>query len=131
MCPTLVAAVGLLSILGSISTFPLPSETKYNNRYDRLDIDAILNNQRTLNSYIKCLLDQGSCTAEGRTLKEHITEAMETSCEKCTDTQKKLMRKATKFLIENRPEDWKNIQEYYDKEGKFDGFIEDFVNSDD
>nr|CAD7604572.1 unnamed protein product [Timema genevievae] len=60
MRPTLVAAVGLLSILGSTPAFPLPSETKYSNRYDLLDIDVILNNQRTLNSYIKCLLDQGS-----------------------------------------------------------------------
>lgn len=39
------------------------------NKYDNVNIDAILSNDRVVNNYIKCLLDKGSCTQEGRDLK--------------------------------------------------------------
>ena len=42
---------------------------KYTNRFDNVDVDQILNNDRILNNYIKCLLEKGPCTQEGRELK--------------------------------------------------------------
>lgn len=45
------------------------AEEKYTNKFDNFDVDKVLNNDRILTSYIKCLLDQGSCTNEGRELK--------------------------------------------------------------
>lgn len=39
------------------------------NKYDSVDVDAILGNPRVLTNYIKCLMDQGPCTKEGRQLK--------------------------------------------------------------
>lgn len=38
-------------------------------RYDNLDVDQILSNDRVLSSYIKCLLEKGPCTPEGRELR--------------------------------------------------------------
>lgn len=44
-------------------------QNKYSTRYDNVNVDMILSNQRVLNNYIKCMMDEGPCTAEGRELK--------------------------------------------------------------
>lgn len=38
-------------------------------RLDALNIDEVLKNTRLFNSYVKCMLETGPCTAEGRELK--------------------------------------------------------------
>lgn len=45
------------------------AQNKYTNKYDNVDVDKILSNDRVLTNYIKCLMDEGSCTPEGRELK--------------------------------------------------------------
>lgn len=45
------------------------AEDKYTSKYDDVDVDKILQNNRVLTNYIKCILGEGSCTAEGRELK--------------------------------------------------------------
>jgi hypothetical protein len=42
---------------------------RYSSRYDNIDLDAILSNHRALNSIIKCLLDKGPCSPEGKEIK--------------------------------------------------------------
>jgi hypothetical protein len=44
-------------------------EEKYTTRYDNIDVDSILKNDRLLQNYVKCLLDKGRCTPEGAELK--------------------------------------------------------------
>lgn len=41
----------------------------YTSRFDNVNVDQILSNDRILNNYIKCLLEKGPCTQEGRELK--------------------------------------------------------------
>ena len=38
-------------------------------RLDSVNIDEVLANKRLLQAYIKCTLDKGRCTPEGRELK--------------------------------------------------------------
>lgn len=38
-------------------------------KYENVNIETILSNDRVITNYIKCLLDQGNCTKEGRDLK--------------------------------------------------------------
>lgn len=45
------------------------AEDKYTTKYDGIDIDLVLNNERLLNGYVNCLLDRGSCTADATELK--------------------------------------------------------------
>lgn len=45
------------------------AEEKYTNRFDGIDIDKILNSDRLLNNYHKCLMDRGPCTPAGTELK--------------------------------------------------------------
>lgn len=52
----LVCLLCLSSVLGQ----------KYSSKYDDIEIDQILSNKRVLNNYIKCILDEGPCTPDGR-----------------------------------------------------------------
>ena len=49
---------------------------EYTNKYDGIDVDRILQNGRVLSNYIKCMLDEGSCTAEGRELKSECMQRL-------------------------------------------------------
>lgn len=46
-----------------------PAESKYTTKYDNVNLDQILSNDRLLSNYFKCLIDQGPCTSEGEELK--------------------------------------------------------------
>lgn len=50
---------------------PTPSPT-YITRYDYLDIDKILTNDRILRRLIDCIMDRGPCTREGKQLKSKL-----------------------------------------------------------
>lgn len=47
-------------------------DNKYSNKYNDFDLDSVLNNERILKSYVKCLLGEGSCTKEGRELARKL-----------------------------------------------------------
>nr|CAD7604573.1 unnamed protein product [Timema genevievae] len=127
-----LTAVCLAVILGVVSGAPTPADKKkYPDKYDHLNVDEILQNKRTTNVYIKCVLDKGPCPPEGQELKEHIPEALETACEKCTSSQKNFIRKSIRFLAQNRPEDLELIHAYYDKDSLYRAKFMEFVNSDD
>lgn len=42
---------------------------EYTDRYDEVKLDEVLSNKRLLNGYMKCALDKGPCTPEGKELK--------------------------------------------------------------
>lgn len=44
-------------------------QNKYTTKYDNVDVDKILSNDRVLTNYIKCLMEEGPCTPDGRELK--------------------------------------------------------------
>lgn len=45
------------------------AQNRYTTKYDNVNVDTILENDRVLNNYIKCLMEEGPCTPEGRELK--------------------------------------------------------------
>lgn len=45
------------------------SEEKYTTKYDNIDMDEVLNNQRLFKKYLDCIMDRGRCTPDGRELK--------------------------------------------------------------
>lgn len=58
----------LLVLLISLVTLAVADE-KYTRKYDDVNVDKILQNNRVLTNYIRCLMDEGPCTAEGRELR--------------------------------------------------------------
>jgi len=53
---------------------------------------------------------------------------VETKCANCSVTQKKLMAKAVKFLMTDRPEDWKRLVEKYDPQHVHEDDLKQFLD---
>lgn len=41
----------------------------YTTKYDGVNLDEVLGNDRLFNNYVNCLLDNGPCTPDGKELK--------------------------------------------------------------
>nr|XP_018896159.1 PREDICTED: ejaculatory bulb-specific protein 3-like [Bemisia tabaci]WUR09779.1 ejaculatory bulb protein 5 [Bemisia tabaci] len=96
----------------------------YTSQFDNIDIESILNNEKLLDNYFKCLMDEGPCTLEGRTLKSLVPDALNTSCAKCTDKQKQIARRVITFYLDKYPANSARIIKKYDPENKFKDGIE-------
>ncbi|CAB3234965.1 unnamed protein product [Arctia plantaginis] len=70
-------------------------------------------------TFLKCILGLGKCTAEGRELKSHITDALENECAKCTEKQKDGVKYVMKHMIKYKVDDWKKLTDKYDPENKY------------
>ncbi|XP_014253090.1 ejaculatory bulb-specific protein 3-like [Cimex lectularius] len=92
---------------------------KYTTKYDNIDLDEILRNQRLYKNYFDCLRNQGKCTPDGKELKEALPDALATGCAKCSEKQRKGSEKVIKHLIENKSEDFKVLEKLYDPEGVY------------
>nr|AXB87340.1 chemosensory protein 6 [Tropidothorax elegans] len=96
----------------------LAGET-YTSKYDNIDVDKILANDRILTQYIKCLMEEGNCTNEGRELKKTLPDALATGCNKCSEKQKAQTEKVLRHLSKNRPRDWQRLKTKYDPKGEY------------
>ncbi|CAH2042432.1 unnamed protein product, partial [Iphiclides podalirius] len=92
---------------------------KYTSRYDNLNVGEVVSNRRLLVPYVKCLLEQGRCSPDGRELKSHIREALENYCGKCTDAQRRGTRIVIAHLINNETGFWKQLTDKYDCDHKY------------
>ncbi|KAG5671619.1 hypothetical protein PVAND_001812 [Polypedilum vanderplanki] len=90
-----------------------------NSKLENFDIDTILKNDRILNNYLKCLLDKGPCTNEGRELKKALPETLETNCAKCSDKQRRQTRKLIDHLENKKPQLFKQVQAKFDPTGEY------------
>ncbi|KAK7863843.1 hypothetical protein R5R35_003327 [Gryllus longicercus] len=95
------------------------AEPKYTNKFDNIDIDRILGNERVLTSYIRCMMEEGPCTNEGRELRKTLPDALKTGCTKCNEKQKTLAEKVIKHLTAARKADWERLAAKYDPEGLY------------
>nr|UDM59694.1 putative chemosensory protein 1 [Corcyra cephalonica] len=91
----------------------------YTDKWDHINVDEILGSQRLLRGYVDCLMDKGRCTPDGKALKETLPDALEFDCNKCTAKQKEGTDKTIRFLVNSRPELWKELQSKYDSEGVY------------
>lgn len=49
-------------------------------------------------------------------LTDTLPDAIETDCSKCSEKQKEKSENVLHFLIENKPEDWEQLEQIYDTE---------------
>nr|WIW78334.1 chemosensory protein 1 [Heliconius charithonia] len=104
---------------------------KYSDKYDDFDIYEVINNKRLMVSYLKCFLDQGRCTPEGKDVKMYIKDAMETGCEKCTEAQRKKARIVVSHVRNNEKDYWEDIKKKYDPNNEYKDIYEAFLARDD
>ncbi|CAB3370580.1 Hypothetical predicted protein [Cloeon dipterum] len=89
----------------------------YTNRFDHVAIENVLSSPRLMKNFHQCLVGRGPCTSEGAELKKIIPEALKSDCARCTERQKVQAGKVIIYLLENRPEWWKELIEKYDPDG--------------
>ncbi|KAH9642521.1 hypothetical protein HF086_008931, partial [Spodoptera exigua] len=103
----------------------LADDEKYTSKYDNIDLDEILTNKRLLTAYVNCIMERGKCSPEGKELKEHLVDAIETGCTKCTENQEKGAYKVIEHLIKNELDIWRELTGKYDPSGKWRKTYED------
>ncbi|XP_026729722.1 ejaculatory bulb-specific protein 3-like [Trichoplusia ni] len=91
----------------------------YTTKYDGIDLDEVISNDRLLTGYIKCLLEEGPCTADGKELKENLPDAIENNCKRCSQRQREGANKVMHYIIDHRPDDWVTLEKKYDPEGNY------------
>nr|AEP95756.1 chemosensory protein 2 [Apolygus lucorum] len=112
--------VGKLSVVLLIGAVGMVlAADKYTDKYDNIDVDEILGNQRLYQKYFDCIQGKGKCTPDGAELKKNIPEALQTDCAKCSEKQKAGVEKVLRHLINEKPEDYKVLEEQFDPEGVY------------
>ncbi|XP_072744906.1 ejaculatory bulb-specific protein 3-like [Anoplolepis gracilipes] len=106
-------------LASSLITLVVTATEKYTRKYDDIDVDRILQNNRVLNNYIRCILDEGPCTAEGRELRKTLPDALSNGCSKCNDKQKDMAEKVINHLKTKRSRDWDRLVAKYDPRGEY------------
>ncbi|KAK9500217.1 hypothetical protein O3M35_001516 [Rhynocoris fuscipes] len=91
----------------------------YTTKYDNIDLDEILNNDRIYKKYFDCLANKGKCTPDGKELKDALPDALKTGCQKCTEKQKHGAEKVLKYLLEHKKADYDVLEKLYDPEGVY------------
>ncbi|XP_044746305.1 ejaculatory bulb-specific protein 3-like [Coccinella septempunctata] len=101
-----VLVFGFVSFARSAST--------YTDKFDKVDLDALVKNERLFKTYVNCLLDKGPCQPDGLELKTHLPDALLTECIHCTDAQKEGTRKVIRHLLQHKREWWNELEAKYD-----------------
>ncbi|XP_067004282.2 ejaculatory bulb-specific protein 3 [Anabrus simplex] len=113
-------AILVISTLVAILAFSAAEET-YTDKWDNVDLDEILGNDRLLKKYVDCLLadTDAGCTTDGKELKKNVPDALTNECAKCTEKQKNGTEKVIRFLIDNKPDIWQKLEAKYDPDGTY------------
>ncbi|KAF7997451.1 hypothetical protein HCN44_006022 [Aphidius gifuensis] len=96
-----------------------PKKDHYNTRWDKMNLDKILENKRLLRYYFNCLMSKGPCPPDGQVLKKNLPEALKTACEKCSKSQKDGGIKVIKYLREYEPKIFEILASKYDPKGTY------------
>ena len=86
----------------------------YGDEFDHIDIDEILASERLVDNYIHCAKTGQKCTPEGQKLREKIPDALKNKCSRCSEEQKGKIYKILEWAIQNRPNDFLEIENIHD-----------------
>ncbi|XP_011701602.1 PREDICTED: ejaculatory bulb-specific protein 3-like [Wasmannia auropunctata] len=88
----------------------LGAEETYSDRYDDVDIEGILANQKLREQYYNCFIGNAPCrTADAKFFSGVLGEAMQTQCKKCTEKQKALLDRMADWYTTNKPDAWEAL----------------------
>lgn len=114
----LIAILVTLAVVAARPDTHSRQET-YTSRFDNINVDDILNSKRLFDNYFKCLMGEGKCSPDGRELMKVLPDALKTNCEKCTDKQRDGTDRVLRFIVKNKPDEWKQLKAKFDPEDKF------------
>lgn len=62
--------VTFLAVCGFLSSIVFADEEEqFSNKFDNIDVDAVISSERLLSGYVGCLLDRSPCTPDAAELK--------------------------------------------------------------
>ncbi|KAK0181341.1 hypothetical protein PV327_003633 [Microctonus hyperodae] len=85
----------------------------YSDKYDNVDVDAIITDDKLRISYYNCFMDRGPCTEDAEYFKGNMPEAIATQCIKCTEWQKTAFDKIAAWYAENDEPAWNEFVDKY------------------
>ncbi|KOC64410.1 Ejaculatory bulb-specific protein 3 [Habropoda laboriosa] len=95
------------------------AEELYSSKYDYINVDEIMANDRQREQYYKCFMDLAPCkTPDAIFYKGHLFEAFTTKCKKCTEMQKQNLEKLVEWYSKNKPDQWNAYLEKVLKDAK-------------
>lgn len=104
------------------------AEQVYTTKYDNINVDQILGNNRLLDNYIRCLLDKGRCTPDGQELKRIVPDAITDGCAKCNPKQTEVTKKVIRHIYTKRRADWEKLIKKYDPQNIYQKKYAQFIN---
>ncbi|KAB0804920.1 hypothetical protein PPYR_01890 [Photinus pyralis] len=119
-----VILVSMLVLVASVWGRPADDED-----FDKLDVDEILASERLVNNYIGCAKKISPCTKEGLKLRELVPKTLKNKCADCSEERKAKVYKILEWMIQNRPDDFLEIETMYDKEHVYRGEFADELKS--
>ncbi|XP_054277357.1 ejaculatory bulb-specific protein 3-like [Macrosteles quadrilineatus] len=108
-----------LAVLVVCGLAVVAADDQYTTKYDDVDLDNVLRNNRLLRNYHNCIMDKGPCTPDAQELKKNLPEALDSECAKCSEKQKQGAEKVLKFLYEKKPQMFKELESKFDPDGKY------------
>uniref|UniRef100_A0A1Y1MG28 Uncharacterized protein n=1 Tax=Photinus pyralis TaxID=7054 RepID=A0A1Y1MG28_PHOPY len=99
--------------------------------FDGIDIEEILNSPRLVDNYIKCAKTGQKCSTDAQKMKgkrkqlgKSITKslaaivpgALKSKCPECSEEQKAKIQRVFEWVIQNRPQDFLEIEKIHDPE---------------
>lgn len=100
---------------------------KYTSKFDNTDVMMILKNKRLLRKYFECVMERGPCTMDGKELKKHVRDAIQTGCAKCTYIQEQKAIQIVEYLMKHELSMWKQLTAKYDPTGEWRQKYEDSI----
>nr|AAQ85057.1 chemosensory protein [Gryllotalpa orientalis] len=93
----------------------------YTTKYDNVNLEEILSNDRLRNKYVECLTSTSDehCTPEGKELKSVVSDALTTDCAKCNEKQKNGTKYVVDTLLDKYPDDYAKLEKVYDADGAY------------
>ncbi|CAI6350734.1 unnamed protein product [Macrosiphum euphorbiae] len=91
----------------------------YVSTYDHIDVGHLLRNQKLVPGLLKCFLNEGPCTADGKLVKAYLLpEIVRTVCGKCNPRQKDMARTVLRHIYTYRRADFDKFMQIYDTDNK-------------
>ncbi|EGI64540.1 Putative odorant-binding protein A10 [Acromyrmex echinatior] len=94
----------------SIALLCVSAEELYSDRYDQIDAEDILQNDKLRDQYYNCFMETAPCvTADAKFFKGVMSEIIQTNCKKCTEKQKEMFTETKNWFTQNKPEQWEAL----------------------
>nr|QCX43092.1 chemosensory protein csp12 [Helopeltis theivora] len=112
-------------------TFAMDPEDEefYRRVFEEVDPDFILDNERILNSYLKCFYSEGDCNRHAEVVKESIPDVLKTVCGRCTPKQKEIFKYSLNKFIPAHPKEWDKMLSIYDPTGEYWPNVKAYIES--